>query len=102
VGAGFQFNAAFQPAINRVTEHARALDRGGMALMMLAVALLIVPSAFHRLAEGGHDSGGAALAATAVALLMFLGLWFGYPVVARTISANQSSAAKHEQARQQL
>ena len=53
---GFQFNAAFQPGIKRLSEHARALDLAGMALMMLAVALLIVPSAFHRLAEGGHDS----------------------------------------------
>jgi Family of unknown function (DUF6328) len=53
---GFQFNAAFQPGIKRMSEHARALDLAGMALMVLAVALLIVPSAFHRLAEGGHDS----------------------------------------------
>ena len=53
---GFQFNAAFQPGIKRLAEHARALDLAGMALMMLAVAPLITPSAFHRLAEGGHDS----------------------------------------------
>lgn len=53
---GFQFNAAFQPGIKRLSEHARALDLAGMALMMLAVALLIVPSAYHRLAEGGHES----------------------------------------------
>jgi len=81
-----------------------------MALMMLAVALLIAPSAFHRLAEGGttaraftpSPAAGAAFAATAVALLVFLGLWFGYPIMARTISANQPSAGKHERARQQL
>jgi uncharacterized protein DUF6328 len=53
---GFQFNAAFQPGIKRIAEHARALDLTGMTLMMLAVALMIAPGAFHRLAEGGHDS----------------------------------------------
>ncbi len=53
---GFQFNAAFQPGMKHMADHARALDLVGMALMMLAVALMIAPSAFHRLAEGGHDS----------------------------------------------
>ena len=52
---GFQFNAAFQPGIKHIADHARALDLAGMALMMLAVALMIAPGAFHRLAEGGHD-----------------------------------------------
>jgi len=53
---GFQFSAAFQPGIKCLPAHARALDLAAMVLMMLAVALLIAPSAFHRLAEGGHDS----------------------------------------------
>jgi uncharacterized protein DUF6328 len=53
---GFQFNAAFQPGMKGIADHARALDLAGMALMMLAVALMIAPGAFHRLAEGGHDS----------------------------------------------
>lgn len=48
---GFQFEAAFQPGFERLSAHGRALDVGGLVLMMAAVGLLIAPCSFHRLSE---------------------------------------------------
>jgi len=73
-----------------------------MMLASLVPLALGLTGAFYVTAEKLEYGGGGAFAATAVALLVFLGLWFGYPIIARTISANQPSVGKHERARQQL
>jgi hypothetical protein len=64
---GFQLNAAFQPAFDRIPDHARQLDFIGMALMMTAVALLIAPGPYHRIAEDGCDTPGIHRFATRMA-----------------------------------
>lgn len=53
---GFQFQAAFQPAFERLPEPTRDLMLFGLALMLVAAGLLIAPGAFHQIAECGNDS----------------------------------------------
>jgi Family of unknown function (DUF6328) len=54
---GFQYQGVFQERFETLPPHARAMDGGALGLMLLAMGLLIAPSAFHRLAEGGESSG---------------------------------------------
>ncbi|MDT7541774.1 MAG: hypothetical protein QOE33_1678 [Acidobacteriota bacterium] len=53
---GFQFRAIFEQGFERLPEHARYLKLGALALMLVAIALLIAPSAFHRIVERGEDT----------------------------------------------
>ncbi|HTD77721.1 MAG TPA: DUF6328 family protein [Chloroflexota bacterium] len=53
---GFNFQSAFQPGFERLTGDAQVLKLLGLALMLVAVALLIAPCAFHQIVERGNDS----------------------------------------------
>lgn len=53
---GFQFQAAFREGFDDLSGVARRLDVVGLLLMVLVIALLISPAAFHRIAEGGHET----------------------------------------------
>jgi hypothetical protein len=53
---GFQFRAIFEQGFERLPEHARYMKLCALALMLVAVALLIAPSAYHRIVEDGEDT----------------------------------------------
>jgi hypothetical protein len=53
---GFDFQAAFQPGFDRLPPVAQNLNLLGLGFMLVAVALLIAPGAFHQIVEGGNDT----------------------------------------------
>jgi hypothetical protein len=54
---GFQFRGAFSDGFDRLAPHSRYLDAVALGLMVATVALLITPGPYHRIVEGGSDSG---------------------------------------------
>jgi cytochrome bd-type quinol oxidase subunit 2 len=53
---GFQFRSAFEPGFEKLSEHAKYLKFGGLALLLLALALLIWPGTYHQIVERGEDT----------------------------------------------
>ena len=53
---GFDFQASFQPGFERLPEGAQEVKVIGLGLMLVAIGLLIAPSAFHQIVDGGHDT----------------------------------------------
>jgi uncharacterized protein DUF6328 len=54
---GFQYQGVFQERFEALPPHARAMDGWALGLMLLTVGLLIAPSIFHRVTEGGESTG---------------------------------------------
>ena len=54
---GFEFRAAFGDGFDQMPSHARHLEALALMLMVVSVALMITPGPYHRIAEGGRDSG---------------------------------------------
>jgi hypothetical protein len=54
---GFQFQCFFQDGFSELSPLSQGLCLAGLACVILAAALLIVPSMQHRLIEKGHSSG---------------------------------------------
>src|SRR4051812_39155676 len=52
---GFQFNGTFQAGIEELSVSMKRLDAAALLLMSITIALLITPSARHRLANGEID-----------------------------------------------
>ena len=53
---GFEFRAAFEPGFERLPHYAQFMKFGGLGLMVIAVALLMWPGAFHQIVEAGEDT----------------------------------------------
>ncbi len=53
---GFQFRSVFEQGFDRLPLPSQLLKMAGLGLMLLAVALIISPAAYHRLVEGGEDT----------------------------------------------
>src|SRR5215218_3229482 len=53
---GFQFRSAFEPGFDRLPLPSQLLKMLGLGLMLVAVALIISPAAYHRLVERGEDT----------------------------------------------
>ncbi len=53
---GFQFRSIFEKGFEQLPAHAQYIRLGGLGLMTLAVALLILPSSYHRIALDGDDT----------------------------------------------
>ena len=53
---GFQFQAFFQTGFPQLASASKAICAGGLALQILALGLLIIPSMEHRLVEAGTSS----------------------------------------------
>src|SRR5438552_2671062 len=53
---GFQLGAAFEPGFEKLPHHAQYMNFGGLVLMVIAVALLMWPGAFHQIVEEGEDT----------------------------------------------
>jgi hypothetical protein len=54
---GFQYQSAFQEQFDTLPSGSRQLSAVALALMLLTVCLLVVPSALHRIAQGGQSTG---------------------------------------------
>lgn len=53
---GFQFRAVFEPGFENLLLPSQVLKLAGLGLMLLTLALLISPAAYHRLVEDGEDT----------------------------------------------
>jgi hypothetical protein len=53
---GFDLRATFEQGFQRLPEHAQYAKLASLALMLVAIALLIAPSAYHQIVEGGEDT----------------------------------------------
>src|SRR5215212_5905445 len=53
---GFQFRSFFEPGFDKLPLPSQLLKMVGLGLMLLAVALIISPAAYHRLVERGEDT----------------------------------------------
>lgn len=53
---GFQMRSVFEKGFESLPLVSQALKLFALGLMLLAVALIIAPSAYHRLVEGGEDT----------------------------------------------
>jgi hypothetical protein len=53
---GFDLRAVFETGFQKLPVHAQYMKLGSLALMLVAIALLIAPSAFHQIVEGGEDT----------------------------------------------
>jgi hypothetical protein len=53
---GFQFRSVFEPGFDSLSLPSQLLKLVGLGLMLVAVGLIISPSAYHRLVEHGEDT----------------------------------------------
>lgn len=53
---GFKFHGALHPGFEPLPFHARALMALSFLLLLVAFALLLLPTTFHRMVEGGNDT----------------------------------------------
>lgn len=82
---GFGFRGVFSSKFEELPDYARYADGVGLGLLVCAVGLLIAPGPYHRIVEGGQDSGRlhrfttviADLALLPFALALGLGLFVG-------------------------
>jgi hypothetical protein len=75
---GFKFQAALRPGFDALQPHGRLLEMSALALLLATFTLLIVPTPFHRISEGGDDTARmhrvTTIAATAALLPLALAL----------------------------
>jgi hypothetical protein len=69
---GFQFRGVFSDGYERLPTDARYLDGVALGLMVCVVGLLIAPGPYHRIVEGGDDTGHLHRVVTLVAELALL------------------------------
>lgn len=95
---GFGFRGVFSETFAGLPALARYMDGVGLVLLVYTVVLLIAPGPYHRIVEGGQDSGGLHAYTTAIAdlaLLPFaLALGIGLFVGAEAIFADDALAIK--------
>lgn len=86
---GIQFRSIFETGFEKLPEHAKYMKLGGLGLLLLAIALLIWPGAYHQIVEDGedtHELNRFASAVMGVALLPFaLGLGVDFFVGAESL-----------------
>ena len=54
---GFQLRSAFGESFDALPTHIRYLDGLTLGLLVVTISLLIAPEPYHRIVEGGRDSG---------------------------------------------
>ena len=69
---GFEFRAAFSDGFDELPVHSRDLEALALMLMVASVALMIMPGPYHRIVEGGRDSGAFHKVTTVIADLSLL------------------------------
>src|SRR5215207_10507916 len=53
---GFQFRSVFEQGFDKLPLPSQMLKMAGLGLLLLTVALIISPAAYHRLVERGEDT----------------------------------------------
>jgi hypothetical protein len=53
---GFQFRSFLEPGFEHLPRHSQVLTLIGLTLVLIAIALLMWPAAFHRIVEDGEDT----------------------------------------------
>lgn len=77
---GFQCHSPFREGFDELSVTSRNMSAAALALMLLAICLLVAPSAFHRISEHGRSTGrmhsvtGYLAAAALMPLAIALGL----------------------------
>lgn len=93
---GFQFVTFFEKQFQRLPMHVKLVHLGCVSMIGLTVILLMVPAAFHRLAEAGEESERlvkvASRCVVAALLPLALGISGDVYVVMMTIARNQPLA----------
>ena len=69
---GFHYRGAFEPGFDRLSSVTQGLKLGGHACMLITIALLMAPAAFHQIVERGDDSPRLHRVATLVCSLALL------------------------------
>src|SRR5436305_14724776 len=69
---GFELRAAFSEGFDKLPGHSRHLEALALMLMVISVALMIAPGPYHRIVEGGRDSGPFYRVATTISDLALL------------------------------
>ncbi|HJY51126.1 MAG TPA: DUF6328 family protein [Stellaceae bacterium] len=64
---GFGFRGVFDDRFDQLSAYARYADGVGLGLLVCAIGLLIAPGPYHRIVEGGQDSGRLHRFATVIA-----------------------------------
>src|SRR5207248_9848517 len=54
---GFELRWAFSEGFDKLPGHAKHIEALALILMTISVALMIAPGLYHRIVEGGQDSG---------------------------------------------
>ena len=94
---GFQFRSVFEPGFDTLPLPSQLLKMVGLGLMLLTVALIISPAAYHRLVEQGEDTPEIHRYASKVmtwALLPFsLGLGIDFFVATQKVVGWKAGAA---------
>src|ERR1051326_6054334 len=79
---GFELRSAFSEGFDQLPGHAKHIEALALILMTISVALMITPGPYHRIVEGGRDSGSLYQVTTTIsdmALLPF-GLALGLDI----------------------
>jgi Family of unknown function (DUF6328) len=98
---GFGFRGVFDDRFDALPAYARCADGVGVGLLVCAIGLLIAPGPYHRIVEGGGDSGRlhrfatviADLALLPFALALGIGLFVGTEGVFRNSSVSIAAGA---------
>src|SRR3989442_979577 len=53
---GFEFRSAFENGFEKLTLNEQSVRLGGLVLILIALAVLIAPATYHRIAMRGGDS----------------------------------------------
>jgi hypothetical protein len=69
---GFGFRGVFDDRFDQLSAYARYANGVGLRLLVCAIGLLIAPGPYHRIVEGGQDSGRLHRFATVIADLALL------------------------------
>src|ERR1044072_5672452 len=69
---GFQFRSIFEPLFEKLPHHTQYLKLVALILMTVAVGLLMLPGAYHRIVEEGEDTREIHRLTTKVAELALL------------------------------
>src|SRR5438067_8773639 len=79
---GFELRSAFSEGFDKLPGHAKHIEALALILMTISVALMIAPGLYHRIVEGGQDSGPFYRVATTISDLALLpfGLALGLDV----------------------
>src|ERR1041385_1472066 len=95
VVVGFGFQAPFLYGFDALPALSRCLKAGSLAIMLLSLALLLLPAAYHHIVEHGDDTPGFARLitnATAIAMApLAIGIGSEVYVTAQKIAGNPAA-----------